>query len=164
MNLSFTELDRIRPHEMDDSAGRAAILSRHRALHRTARLLRSCIPSMSDESDTRKAASARAIVCTYAKRRSRVLALQEHPFHVSFHLFHRGLQESFAGVENNRPPITKLPQMQPDGFAHSPLEAVSDHRFAKSSGDGKPNLRPVREVWIRKAECCEVCARETRAL
>src|SRR6266853_1418704 len=84
----FSEPDRSRPHETDDSEADVACPSKRRDVRHTCRLLQSCIPSRWDDSGKPTEQTARGTACRKITWRLPLSALRHQPLHFASKLLH----------------------------------------------------------------------------
>jgi len=110
-------------------------------------------PSRTGENGTRMEERARPISYRDAELYLRVLALLNQPFDVAVQNRLRCVEDRLAGIEYNCPLTFKLPQLQPNGFAHAAFHAIADDCFARH-GDSETTFGP---------SCCSGIARQKAA-
>ena len=73
---------------------------------------------------------------------------------------HRSIECFATGIDYDGPLGAQSIEMQADGLADAPLDAVADHGFAEGAGCGEADMRPV-VLRFADAERREERARET---
>ena len=75
----------------------------------------------------------------------------------------RSIERLAPWIDYDGPLWAQLIQMQADGLADTPPDAVADHGFAEGAGCGEADMRPIG-LGLTDAECRKERARETGAL
>jgi len=126
---------------MDGSAPGGAIPSRLPGPRHGARWLRACSPSRSDRSGTRKAAAGRSITYIRPGPRLRSIAAAKEALDFAFELRHGRIDRFPPRIDDYRPPGIQPIQMQADGLADPPPDAVTRHGLAEGAGQSKADAR-----------------------
>jgi len=165
VGMYFTEPDRSRPDERDDSEANAACPSRHRGARHTFRPLRACIPSRWADTGRQLEQTAKGTACRKTTRRLPLSALRHQPIHFASKFVYRGSQSSASRVNDDVPVGRDILHSNPDRFSQSPLHAVSHHSLSEGAWHREAQPRPLLFApWNSKAKCRKVRARNPAPL
>src|SRR5579862_2003583 len=117
------------PGGMDGSATAGAGPCRRRAVLHAVQLLPSCTLSRWDKSGMRKESPGKPIACRYGGWSARV-AFFDHPPHFALDLGELRFQRRAARIDHDVPLRREFGPVQPEGFAKTALDSISDHGFA----------------------------------
>ena len=73
-----------------------------------------------------------------------------------------GIERLAPGIDDDGPLGAQLTEVEADGLAHAPLDAITHHRFSDGARHGKPDSRTIR-CRFPKAESREEGPRESGA-
>ena len=110
-----------------------------------------------------RAAPERSRTCRNPAPALGTIAAEKKSLHLPPQLRHRSVQRFPPRMYDYRPLGVQPVQVQTDGLADPPPDAISRHGIAKLPRRSKPDVRPIR-LQLAKAECGEQRARETDAL